>query len=163
ESINFCVSSGLAGGLRPAYQIGQVLAAQSAFSENLRDDGESRLIECSAALISFAAESGATVVDQFFTANHAVGSAQEKRLLSAKADAVEMESFEILREAMAEGIPAVAIRGISDTLDEDLPLDIGEILTQEGQVSIPRVLGQVARRPQSLPGLIRLGQNSKRA
>ena len=30
-------------------------------------------------------------------------------------------------------------------------------------MSIPRVLGQVARHPQSLPGLMRLGQNSKRA
>jgi adenosylhomocysteine nucleosidase len=163
ESINFCVSSGLAGGLRPAYQIGQVLAAQSIFSENSRGNGESRIIESSAALISFAAETGATLVDQFFTANHAVGTAEEKRLISAKADAVEMESFEILRRARDCGVPAVAIRAISDTLDEDLPLDMHEILTEEGQVSIPRVLGQVARRPRSIPGLMRLGQNSKRA
>jgi hypothetical protein len=28
-------------------------------------------------------------------------------------------------------------------------------------VSIPRVLGQVALKPQSLPGLIRLGRNSR--
>jgi len=163
EAINFCVSSGLAGGLRPAYQIGQVLAAQNVFSENLREGGESQVVESSAALISFAAESGATVVNQFFSANHTVGSAEEKHVLSAKADAVEMESFEILREAGAAGVPAVAIRAISDTLDQDLPLDMGEILTEEGQVSIPRVLGQVARHPQSLPGLMRLGQNSKRA
>lgn len=163
EPVNICISSGLAGGLRPAYPVGHVLAAQSVFSENLRNDSESRLIESSAALISFAAESDAVVVSRFFTANHAVGSAEEKHLLSAKADAVEMESFEILREARAEGIPAVAIRAISDTLDEDLPLDMGEILTEEGHVSIPRVLGQVARHPQSLPGLLRLGQNSKRA
>jgi hypothetical protein len=30
-------------------------------------------------------------------------------------------------------------------------------------VSIPRVLGQVAMRPQSLPGLVRLGRKSKQA
>ena len=163
ESINFCVSSGLAGGLRPAYQVGQVLAARRIFSENLRDDGESRVIESSAALTSFAAEGGATVADQFFSANHPVGTAVEKQLLSAKSDAVEMESFEILHRARDCGVPAVAIRAISDTLNEDLPLDMHEILTEEGQVSIPRVLGQVARHPQSLPGLLRLGQNSKRA
>jgi adenosylhomocysteine nucleosidase len=162
ESINICVSSGLAGGLRSAYQIGQVLAAQGVFSENSRGE-ENQVLESSGALISFAAESGAAVVEQFYSANHVVASAEEKRLLGAKADAVEMESFEILREAKAYGIPTVAIRAISDTLSEDLPLDMSEILTEEGQVSIPRVLGQVARHPQSLPGLMRLGQNSKRA
>jgi hypothetical protein len=72
-----------------------------------------------------------------------------------------MESFEILREAQGAGVPAVAIRAISDTLDEDLPLDMSEILTEQGQVSIPRVLGQVALKPQSLPGLVRLGKNSR--
>ncbi len=44
---------------------------------------------------------------------------------------------------------------------EDLPLDMSQVFTDEGQVSIPRVLGQVALRPQSLPGLIRLGKNSR--
>jgi len=161
--VNICVSSGLAGGLRPAYEIGHVLVAQEIFSENLRDDRESRVMEGSPALVSFATESGATVVERFFTANHVVASAEEKQLLGAKADAVEMESFEILREARADGIPAVAIRAVSDTLNEDLPLDMSEILTDEGQVSIPRVLGQVARHPQALPSLMRLGQNSKRA
>jgi hypothetical protein len=39
-------------------------------------------------------------------------------------------------------------------------MDMSQVFTDEGQVSIPRVLGQVALRPQSLPGLIRLGKNS---
>jgi adenosylhomocysteine nucleosidase len=163
ESVNICISSGLAGGLRPDYRIGQVLAAETLFSENLRDKEERQMLESSAALLSFAAESGAALVGQFFSANHVVASAEEKRLLGMKADAVEMESFEIVREGRAYGVPAVAIRSISDTFNEDLPIDMSEILTEEGQVSIPRVLGQVARRPQSLPGLMRLGQNSKRA
>src|SRR6202041_2278330 len=77
--------------------------------------------------------------------------------------AVEMESFEILLESAAYGIPAVAIRAISDTLDDDLPLDMNRIFTDEGQVSIPRVLGQVALHPTSVPDLVRLGQNSKTA
>jgi adenosylhomocysteine nucleosidase len=74
---------------------------------------------------------------------------------------VEMESFEILREAQAAGVPAVAVRAISDTVGEDLPLDMNQVFTDQGQVSIPRVLGQVALKPQSLPGLIRLGRNSR--
>jgi hypothetical protein len=74
-----------------------------------------------------------------------------------------MESFQVLLKARTDGIPAVAIRSISDSVDEDLPLDMNEVFTESGEVSVPRVLGQVAMRPQSLPALIRLGRKSKQA
>ena len=161
DAFDCCISSGLAGGLQSKYGIGEVLAARSLFSEAVPTDDTSRLLSCSAALVSFAAESGAMVVEQFYSADHVISTAREKQALSTKADAVEMESFEILRAAQSAGVPAVAIRAISDTLDEDLPLDMSGILTEQGQVSIPRVLGQVALKPQSLPGLVRLGKNSR--
>ncbi|MGB8542212.1 MAG: hypothetical protein WCD49_11310 [Candidatus Acidiferrales bacterium] len=161
DAFDCCISCGLAGGLRSNYGVGEVLAARSVFSEAVPADGTGRLIQCSGALVSFAAESGAIVVERFYSADHVISTAREKQVLSAKADAVEMESFEILREAQSAGVPAVSVRAISDTLDEDLPMDMSEIFTDEGQVSIPRVLGQVALKPQSLPGLVRLGKNSK--
>ncbi len=161
DAFDCCISSGLAGGLQSNYGVGDVLAARSVFSEAVPTDGTSRLLPCSGALLSFAAESGAAVVEQFYSADHVVSTAREKQVLSTKADAVEMESFEILRGAQGAGIPAVAVRAISDTLDEDLPFDMSEIFTEEGQVSVPRVLGQVALKPQSLPGLVRLGKNSR--
>ena len=74
-----------------------------------------------------------------------------------------MESFEVLREAAACGIPAVAIRAISDGLDEDLPLDMSQLFTDEGQLSIPRVMSQVALHPQAIPGLMKLRQNCRHA
>ena len=61
------------------------------------------------------------------------------------------------------GIPAIAIRAISDLSSQDLPLDMSEILTNEGKVSIPRVVGQVAMHPTALPELVKLGQQSSRA
>jgi nucleoside phosphorylase len=163
DAFDCCISSGLAGGLQSNHSIGEVLAARSVFSEAVPADGTSRSIQCSGALVSFAAESGAKVVEQFYSAGHVISTAREKQVLSAKADAVEMESFEILRAAQGAGVPAVALRAISDTLDEDLPIDMAEILTDEGRVSVPRVLGQVALKPQSLPGLLRLGKNSRAA
>jgi adenosylhomocysteine nucleosidase len=114
-------------------------------------------------LLAFAAECGATLVGQFYSAERVVGRAEEKRYLGEHSDAVDMESFEILLESAAFGIPAIAIRAISDTVDDDLPLDMNRILTDEGQVSIPRVLGQVAMHPASVPDLVRLGRNSKTA
>ena len=132
-------------------------------AETAPPDASGRTIESSPALVSFAAEAGATVVDRFYSAERAVSTAHEKRHLGESADAVEMESFQVLLKARADGIPAVAIRSISDAVDEDLPLDMNEVFTERGEVSIPRVLGQVAMRPQSLPGLVRLGRKSKQA
>lgn len=163
DSVEFCISSGLAGALKPQYRIGQVLAARTVVAESALDGAEDGIQESSAALVSFSEKCGATVVDRFYSADRVVARAEEKRRLGINADAVEMESFQILWKARAEGIPAVAIRAISDTVDEDLPLDMNKIFTVDGEVSIPRVLGQVALRPQSVPELVRLGQKSKRA
>jgi adenosylhomocysteine nucleosidase len=163
ESMHLCVSAGLAGALKPQYRIGQVLAARSVRTESELNDPSSNPLQSSAPLLSFAADCGATVVEQFFSAVCVVGRAEEKRHLGANSDAVEMESFEVLLESAASGIPAIAIRTISDTVDDDLPLDMNRIFTDEGQVSIPRVLGQVALHPGSVPDLVRLGQNSKAA
>ena len=160
DSFDCCVSSGLAGGLRSNYRIGEVLAARRVFSEAPRTDGSSQLVESGGALVSFAADCGASVADQFYSADHIVSTAGEKQLLGEASDAVELESFEVLREAQAAGVPAVAIRAISDTAAEDLPIDMSQVFSDRGQVSIPRVVGQVALKPQSLPGLIRLGKNS---
>ena len=163
DCLSACVSSGLAGGLRSEYCVGQVLAAQSVFSEEPREDQGLQLLPSSEPLISFAEDQGAKVVERFYTAARVVARVEEKHYLGESADAVEMESFEVLRVAAASGVPAVAIRAISDVVDEDLPLGVNGIFTDEGQVSISRVVGQVARHPQSIPSLVKFGQQSKLA
>jgi nucleoside phosphorylase len=162
--LEYCVSSGLAGGLRPEYSVAQVMAAREIASEGVRDEnGKFEVTSSSASLVSFAAESGATVVNRFYSAERAINRPEEKKHLGKIADAVEMESFEILAAATAAGVPGVAVRAISDTSEEPLPLDMNEVFSDEGQLSIPRVVGQVALHPQALPGLVKLGQQSKKA
>lgn len=163
DAIDLCISSGFAGALRESYEVGQVLAARSVFSETVEAEAQSKILWSSEALVSFAEECGATVVDQFYSAQHVVSRAEEKKCLAKLADAVDMESFEVMLVANASGVPAVAIRSVSDAAHEDLPLDMDGVFSSEGQVSIPRVLGQVALHPTALPGLIRLGEQSKRA
>jgi adenosylhomocysteine nucleosidase len=163
DSVDCCISSGLAGALRAEYQIGQVLAARTVFSEAVPDGRASRIIGSSEALISTASECGAAVVNRFYSAARVTGRAADKKHLGATADAVEMESFEVLRQAHDCEVPAVAIRAVSDAVDEDLPLDMNEVFSADGEVSIPRVLGQVVRHPHSLPGLLRLAHQTKRA
>jgi nucleoside phosphorylase len=163
DALNFCVSAGLAGALRPDYHVGQVLAARAVVAEVPPEDSGGDPLRSSEALISYASECGATVVGQFYSAPRVVGRAGEKKHLGNRADAVEMESFGVLRQAREFGVPAVAIRAISDVADENLPLDFNPALTPEGRMSVPRVIGQLALRPQALPGLLRLGRQSKQA
>jgi adenosylhomocysteine nucleosidase len=163
DDLSFCVSAGSAGALRPDYKIAQVLAARAVRSETPEAAVPTSELQSSDSLVAFAAEYGATAVDRFYTASRVVGRVEEKRHLGETSDAVEMESFEILKQARAFGVPAIAIRAISDAADEELPFDMNRIFSDEGEVSIPGVVAEVARHPQSIPGLVRLSQQSKQA
>ncbi len=158
EEVDVCISSGLAGGLRSEHQSGEVLVARAVHSVEWQ-----RTIRCDASLVDCAAACGAKPVELFRSENHVVVSVEEKRRLGEFADAVDMESGDILFEASAFGIRGVAIRGISDTVDEGLPIDFNRVVTGDGDISIPKVLGEVARHPAKLPALMRFGQQSHRA
>lgn len=153
-----CVSSGLAGGLRPEHVVGRVLVARS-----LRMEDERFLIKSSDRLRRVAAVCGARVVDTFFSAEHVVLTAREKAALGLVADAVEMESYAVLTEAARCRVPAAAVRAISDSVRADLPLDFNRVMDANGHLSWPRLLGQAARRPLRVPGLLRFGAESRRA
>jgi nucleoside phosphorylase len=163
DSIDICVSSGVAGALKPAYHIGEVLVAKSVRSELPDENASAPLLDSSGALVSFAAECGATLVERFYTAPRVIGTVAEKQYLGMIADAADMESFAILKEAADRGVPAAAIRSVSDLADEDLGIDFNRVLTPEGNVSLPRVLGELARHPRSLPKLTKLGSHTKQA
>ena len=156
--IDICVSSGLAGALRAEHQLGDILAAKE-----VQAIGWKRVVASDAKLIQLAQEHGARAVGSFYSADRVIGSASEKRELGKVADAVEMESGEVLHEASAFGAKVIAIRGISDAFDEDLPLDFNRVMTPAGEVSIPKVLGEVVRHPLSAPALVRFGKQSRMA
>lgn len=156
--VDVCVSSGLAGALRTEHQPGDILAAKQ-----VQVISWQRVVTSDAKLILLAEEHGARSVGSFYCAEHVIGRASDKRELGRVADAVEMESGEVLYKAAAFGAKAIAIRGISDGVNEDLPLDFNKVMSSSGQLSIPRVLGEVVRHPRSLPALVRFAKQSQMA
>ena len=156
--VAICISSGLAGALRPDYHLGDVLAAKE-----VQAVGGRRVVAADRQLLRLAEQHGARAVDSFYSAERVIGLASEKRELGKLADAVEMESGEVLYEAAAFGAKGIAIRGIGDRADEDLPLDFNRVMTSTGEVSIPRVLGQMVRHPLSTAALLRFGNQSRMA
>jgi adenosylhomocysteine nucleosidase len=157
-SPDFCIAAGLSGGLKPAYAPGDVLVAPA-----VGDVAGSRVIQSDGGLVARAGAAGAKVVDKFLVSERVISTAQEKAALAASGDAVDMESFYVLAAAWQRGVRAVAIRAISDASDSNLPLDFDRIFSERGDVSVPKVLGQIVRSPGRLPGLLKLANESERA
>ena len=157
-NIDVCISSGLAGSLRTEHRVGDILAAREVHATSWN-----KVIPSDAALLKLAAASGAKIANAFHSVNRVLVRSEEKRELGAKADAVEMESGDILLEAVAFGAKVIAIRGISDGVEENLPLDFNRVNTDSGDISIRRVLLEAARHPASIPALIKFGLQSHKA
>jgi adenosylhomocysteine nucleosidase len=153
-----CIASGLSGALKSDYAPGQVLAART-----VADNRATRVVHCDAELVSRAEASGATIVGKFLVTDQVISTAEGKRALSASGDAVDMESLYVLAAAGQRGIRSISIRAISDAADSDLPLDFDGVFDDRGGVSIPKVIGQVVRRPSRVAGLMRLANESERA
>jgi nucleoside phosphorylase len=156
--VDLCISTGLAGALRPEHTLGQTLVPANVLAAKW-----DRVVPCDPMLIESAASAGAKKVSSFYTADHVIVRAEEKQRLGTLADAVEMESGEILFQAAAFGARVVAVRSISDSSGEDLPLDFNKVSTKEGDVSIRKIVQEVVGSPGSIPSLIRFGQQSRQA
>jgi adenosylhomocysteine nucleosidase len=76
---------------------------------------------------------------------------------------VDMESFEIVKQALAWGARCVVVRAISDGANEDLPIDFNRILSAGNRPSVGKALVQLAKNPLALFSLIRFGRQSQRA
>jgi adenosylhomocysteine nucleosidase len=157
-SPDLCIASGLCGGLKRAYAPGSVLTARA-----VADVAGVRVIQADPEWVIRAGRAGARVVDKFLVSDRVVSTAAEKARLAAAGDAVDMESVYVLAAAWQRGVRAVAIRAVSDAADADLPLDFNRVFSERGEVSVPKVVGQLIRRPGSLAGLLRLANESERA
>jgi nucleoside phosphorylase len=163
EVLDLCITTGFAGALRPEHQVADVLAAREIVADEKRAKRSAIKIKSTERLLRIAANCGAKLVDRFYSSPSLIGKAQDKAALRDIADAVEMESFEVLSEALAWMSEGIAVRAISDMVDEDLPLDFDQMTTEKGELSMARLAGQIVRHPSAIPGLIRLGKRSGEA
>jgi hypothetical protein len=76
--------------------------------------------------------------------------------IQTQADAVEMESGIIRSLCRAHAIPSATVRVITDTAEEDLPLDFNALLTADRRIHPGRLAVEILRSPCSLGELLRL-------
>lgn len=152
-----CISSGFTGSLKSEHAVGDVLIASS-----VRRVSDGKDVWSDAALIQDAQSvPGAKKVERFLSADKIADSADEKSELALSGDAIEMESFAVLSVAAERGIPAIAIRAISDRFDEGMPVDFSGSIDEKGRILKAKLALEIAGDPLRIPALIRLGRQSK--
>jgi adenosylhomocysteine nucleosidase len=72
--------------------------------------------------------------------------------------AVDMESFAIARIALEQGVKFAVARVVVDTAADSLPRSVIQATDPRGQVSYPRLLSGLLRRPPDLFALLRLAR-----
>jgi|SRR5579883_125089 nucleoside phosphorylase len=163
QYFDVCISSGLAGALCETLNVGDVIAPRELLAEMQGPERESDRMQVDVTLRQRALQNGAKDANCLFTTDRILLKAGQKKSCASRAQSVDMESFEIVKQATAWGARSLVIRAISDSANEDLPIDFNRTLSSKNDVSIGRVLGEVLRNPFALPALIRFGKQSRRA
>lgn len=148
------LTCGFAGALVPDLKIGDVVFEIRRNSDDgMYADLKAKLIEAGArdAKIFCAERIATTVADK------------EKLRARTGADAAEMESGAIHAVCAAHAVRCATVRVISDTSDEDLPLDFNNYLKADKSVDMSKLMMAVARAPWKMGALMQLQKNTRLA
>ncbi len=141
------LTCGFAGGLNPDLKLGEVVFELSDFEiRNPQSAIRNRLLAASAKPAKF------SCADRVATTT-----AEKKKLREETgADVVEMESGAIHAICRERGISCATVRVISDTANEDLPLDFNALAKPDMSLDYGKLVWMVVKSPGKIGGLMRL-------
>lgn len=159
SGISGIISFGIAGGLELGLEPGSIVLPETVLAGDgtsfLTDAGwHGRLRE----------QLGASASGPVVSTSEIAQSRQAKEALRAQyqAVAVDMELAVIARWSEEADLPFAVIRAVSDPADFSLPPAVVSS-TRTGHFDLGRLMLDVAGHPTQIPGLIRLGQHTRRA
>jgi adenosylhomocysteine nucleosidase len=159
------LTCGFAGGLNPDLKPGEVVfeTANAPLAPSLSPlGGERESARTGEGLFSKLSAAGAKPA-KFFCADRIATTVAEKKQLHAEtgADAVEMESAAIHAVCRERGIPCATVRVISDTANEDLPLDFNQLSKPNKSLDFGKLAWAIARSPGKIGALLQLQQQTR--
>ena len=93
----------------------------------------------------------------------ATRAAKARLWVETAALACDMESAPILEWARARGVPAVVIRGVSDTADRGVPEDLAVVVEPDGRIRTARAVRAVLARPRLIADAMTLRSGTNAA
>ncbi|VUZ85602.1 nucleoside phosphorylase [Candidatus Methylomirabilis lanthanidiphila] len=168
------VSLGVAGGLSPQAQTGDLIVGDRVILR--RSSGQVLDREKGVRLESFPCDSRlqdtATTVLRRWGSRHHLGPiltvdrivlTEEKHRLAVESGAIalDMESAAIASAASARSIPFLAVRGVLDTVDEDLAMGFDQFLDGRGEPQPLLLIRYLIGHPFTVPHMVGLGLRTK--
>jgi len=156
---------GFAGGLSGSLPVGSLIVAESvvnplALHKELKSDS---LLLAQAEAVQL---TGVTKVQgKLVTVPNVLTTVAEKKVCAQNtgAIAVDMETFAGVQAAQARGVRCLAVRVITDGVDDTLPLDFNALSNAQGEPDRGKIVAHILLRPWKIPALIRLGTRSAKA
>ena len=168
NSPKLVLTCGFAGGLNPDLKPGEVVFETSFPSSSRRESAQTEIgnqlepthVGCYEQLVAAGAKPA-----KFFCADRIATTVGEKKKLREEtgADAVELESGAIHAICRERGIPCATVRVISDTANEDLPLDFNRLSKPDMNLDYGKLAWAIAKSPGKIGALRRLQQNCQSA
>ena len=154
------LTCGFAGGLNPDLKLGEVVfefipGGSGRESAQIRTGEKSEPTDagCYEKLVAAGAKPA-----KIFCADRIATTIAEKKTLRGEtgADAVEMESAAIHAVCRERGVACVTVRVISDTANEDLPLDFNALAKPDKSLDFGKLAWAIAKSPKKIGALMEL-------
>ncbi len=157
------LSCGFAGGLNPDLKLGDVVFEISGSRGNETQIKSGKQSETPYVVSYEKLVAAGAKPAKFFSADHvAVTGAEKKKLRDETgADAVEMESAAIHAVCRERGIPCITVRVISDTANEDLPLDFNAVAKPDKSLDCGKLFLAIAKSPGKIAALMKLQKQTR--
>ena len=155
---NLVVSTGFAGGLDQRLRRGHIVIA----SQVALETGESLSFELAHEASPFP-EDTHVQFGRLLTVDRLVSDPAAKRELreSSQAVAVDMETFAVVQACREADQPVLALRIISDAVEDRLPREVGRLLSQKTLAGkLGALTGAVMQRPSSIKDLYQLKEDA---
>lgn len=163
RQIGGLIHIGFAGALAPSLHLGDLVLLESV--ENA--EGSQSIATGSAKRIASAIpDESPWHFGVCLTFDHIIATAGEKHAIAkgrpeGEITCVDMESAPVAAFCREQGLPYIGIRAITDTLDEDLPLNLNECRGRDGNIDTMRVMWAAVHHPSAISGLVELRRRSK--